>query len=372
MASHLPITRTSVGSLDDDRFYSAPTSRITSRHVSLATAPRDPYDETNHVPVASPSQPTQNQVSTPVSKRKWAYPFTLDHHHIPKHHHFCPKSISRRFQRTLHGTSDSVPLLQHFANEPDVALGGYVESPIPSPASPDAMARWTSMYTGNRSLGSGKSAFLADSSLEGPIGVNQGTDSIICNVQAYLSNRRHSNCSPQTGILSAAKEGQYDLRCSCSQGRKTASDSYLVSANDIAGILDIVISGLRRVHDDGSTNYIHIAAEHHRSQLEIVIGQCDPRSNQRALSKRYRMCGTIPGRVYARFLSRSFEPNVTQRYEMDEPKTQPHARGVNSNIGAKTSQSETFDFRTRWLYDVLSETPLEVMYQRLADPAGLI
>ncbi|KAI1380544.1 hypothetical protein F4677DRAFT_262300 [Hypoxylon crocopeplum] len=277
MAHHSAIERISVGSLDDEQFYSASTSRIASRHASVLTAPRNLQDETTHdlmpsAPVVSVCQPsysapvsrpgTQSPVSKHALKPRWAVPFTTRHQHNPKHHHFCPKPLGRRIYRTFHGTSESVPLLQPLINEFDAGPSSFAESPISPSASPAAMARRSSTYIGIRSPRSERSQSLIASPLNGSIGISrQGIDAIARNIRAFLSNRRHNDCSPRTDTLPTANEnhppsgfqkGQSVIRDSHARDDEATADSYLVTTNDVAGILDIVIAGIRRLHDDGS------------------------------------------------------------------------------------------------------------------------
>ncbi|KAI1777412.1 hypothetical protein F4818DRAFT_347687 [Hypoxylon cercidicola] len=264
--------RMSVGSLDEDQFYSARSSQVATRHASLV--PRSLQEEMNQEalssePLVSVCQraytvPTPSENPSPVpnraSKPRWATPFTM-RHHDPKHHHFCPKPIGRRIHRTFHGTSESLPLLQPLANELEVRPSGYTTPIIRSPGSSIAMNRQNSVCNGDPSTPSGELQYPANSPLDDLISINkQGTESIVCNIRAYLSGRRHNNCSPQVGMLENRNENQpLSWRFRTDQNsRKTsragevAVDSYLVTTNDIAGILDIVIAGIHRLHDEGS------------------------------------------------------------------------------------------------------------------------
>ncbi|KAI0386362.1 hypothetical protein F5Y04DRAFT_120972 [Hypomontagnella monticulosa] len=273
MARYSAINRPSVGSMDeDDKFYSAPSSRVASRHVSLVA--HDLSEEVNHstlpsAPLAIGRQPrysspilppeTQTPVQRPTSKPKWPFYFGTRRHHSPKHHHFCPKPIARRFHRTFHGTSDSIPLLQPLTNRSDLGSGDYIESLISShglPASPIMTGRWSSVHTGNHSPRSMRSNSLTDSPMGDPINITrQGADAIVGNIRAYLSDRRHNDCPSLTGTLTTATENRRSLlalRTGHMRANENSTDSYLVTTNDIAGILDIVIAGIRRIHNNGS------------------------------------------------------------------------------------------------------------------------
>ncbi|KAI1205562.1 uncharacterized protein F4807DRAFT_282473 [Annulohypoxylon truncatum] len=264
--AHLPIAgRKSVGSLDDDQFYSAHSSRIASRHASLSTAPRNLQDETAHAampsePLVSICQPGRSIPESPpevlspplarAPKSRWAIPFSLRHQHNPKHRHFCPKPLGRRLHRTFHGTSDSIPLLQPLRSESGIDAIDFTKPLISSPASP-VVDRWSSVYTGSHSPRSERS-YSSDL-----ITIDQrGTDAIVSTIRAYLSSRGHDDCSPRIGastanenyppskfqtVQDALREGRLDTD-------ETTVDKYLVTTSDIAGILDIVISGIRGIH----------------------------------------------------------------------------------------------------------------------------
>ncbi|KAI1458751.1 hypothetical protein F4805DRAFT_113189 [Annulohypoxylon moriforme] len=263
--AHFPIVgRTSVGSLDDDQFYSAQSSRIASRHASLSAAPRNLLDETTHPampsePLVSICQPGRSvpgslpeaQSPPPIRapKSRWAIPFSMRHHHNPKHRHFCPKPLGRRIHRTFHGTSDSIPLLQPLRSESGIDSIEFTKPLISSPASP-IVHRWNSVYTRSHSRSD-------RSSSTDPVDIDQqGTDAIVSTIRAYLSSRKHNNCSPRIN-MSTVNENypppklqtvQDALRESHVGPGGTIADSYLVTTSDIAGILDIVISGIRGIH----------------------------------------------------------------------------------------------------------------------------
>ncbi|KAI1400121.1 hypothetical protein F4819DRAFT_385544 [Hypoxylon fuscum] len=274
MAQRFSSNRMSAGSLDDDDpFYSAPSSRVASRHASLMPAPRNLQDETNlstltSEPLVSICQPggafsvaaPENQSLEPkrALKPRWTIPFTTRHDHNPKHHHFCPRPISRRFHKTFHSTSKSIPLLQPLADELDAERSNFT---TPLVSSPGPMGRWSSAY--NEDLRSGKSPSLIESPFD-PINISrQGTDSIVSNIRAYLSTRRHNDCSPQPGTIPSANENRplswrfrtsgNAHRGSYTRATEASTDSYLVTTNDIAAVMDIVIAGIRRIHSEGST-----------------------------------------------------------------------------------------------------------------------
>ncbi|KAI2627040.1 hypothetical protein GGS26DRAFT_592660 [Hypomontagnella submonticulosa] len=257
------INRLSVSSMEEeDKFYSAPSSRLASRHVSLIA--HDLSEEVNHR--APPSEPlvasppeTQLPASKSAVKPKWPFHFSARRHHNPKHHHFCPRPITRRFHRAFHGTSESIPLLQPLRNRSDTELSDYME-PLTSshalPASPIMTGRWSSVHTRTQSPRSARSNSLIDFSLRDPISITrQGADAIVCNIRAYLSDRRHNDCLQRTEILPTANGNRPSLvafRAGHTEANEPTGDSYLVTTNDIAAILDIVIAGIRSLHNYSS------------------------------------------------------------------------------------------------------------------------
>ncbi|KAL7622578.1 hypothetical protein AAE478_008085 [Parahypoxylon ruwenzoriense] len=276
MTDYLAIDRMSVGSFDDDQFYSAPSSRVASRHVSLRTSPRNLQEEANYsaMPVGpfastyppsqtAPGSPTepQNSASKRVSKSRWALPFTTRHRHNPKHRHLFPKPIGHRFYRPFHRTSEATSLLQPLTDESEPDPGDYMEPLHLSLVSPAMTGPWSSTYVGDQSPRSKRSHSVVDRLHDAPITISrQGIDAIVCNIQAYLSDRRHNNCSSRSSMPAVVNENrppssylQTD-RIAFQNGHvranRMAADSYLVTTDDIAGILDIVIAGIRRTHDD--------------------------------------------------------------------------------------------------------------------------
>ncbi|KAI1102872.1 hypothetical protein F4804DRAFT_249534 [Jackrogersella minutella] len=276
MAHYPAVERKSVISLDNDHFYSAPSSRRASRRDSLMIAPRNLEEETTHggmpsgppvsicqpgrfTPVTPPPPPPPPAQSPPpirTSKSKWAVPLIMRHHHNPKHRHFCPKPLGRRFHRSFHGTSESIPLLQPLTNESSIDINPFTSPLISSPASPIVVDRWSSVCTGSNSPRSERSHSSVD-----PINIDrQGTDAIVSNIRAYLSGRRHNNCSSRTGVSSTDKNhppsklqaNQITSRESHAGPSGTAAETYLVTTDDIAGILEIVVAGIRSIHRGGS------------------------------------------------------------------------------------------------------------------------
>ncbi|KAI1141387.1 hypothetical protein F5Y05DRAFT_259472 [Hypoxylon sp. FL0543] len=269
MAHYSTFHRLSVGSLDDDQFYSAPSSRLASRHTSLINAQCKPEEQTAHSPLSMeplvsicqsrhsiPESPpeTQSPAFRCTSKQRLA---SLQHHDNSKVRQFCPKPLGHPFQRTLHGTSESILLLQPLKDDSNLGTSRHTPPPIPTPASPIVADHWYSMDIGNHSPRSERSHSSINCPPGNPISIDRrATDAIVRNIRAYLSDKRHNNCSPQSAMLRIVSENQppskLQARQNTQNASETATDSYLVSTKDIAGILDIVIAGVRCIYHDGS------------------------------------------------------------------------------------------------------------------------
>ncbi|OTB13225.1 hypothetical protein K445DRAFT_368668 [Daldinia sp. EC12] len=273
MARHSNVGRISAVSLDDDPFYSAPSSHIASRHLSLI--PSQNLRETAYSATSPQSRSSTYQsgclahtppleLPSPESKRvlkqRLPTPFAVHHHRNPRRHHFCPKSINRRFHRTFRGTSESVPILQPLVNDSSVDSNGYRKHLVSSPGSPTETDCWSPAYPGART----PQSELEESTLDNLLTINrQAANTIVCNIRAYLSSRRHNDCSSRTERPASIDEnlapvsrfwtGQDNFRIWHPGVDEMATDSYLVTTGDIAGILDIVIAGIRRVRNDSSS-----------------------------------------------------------------------------------------------------------------------
>ncbi|KAI1080015.1 hypothetical protein F5B20DRAFT_148101 [Whalleya microplaca] len=268
------LNRSSITSVGDDQFYSAPSSHIGSRHVSLITAPAAANSTTSSldylVPVlesdiaSTTSAPTSHdRRSTRTWKPRWAMPFATQHQHDPKHHHIC-----RRFHEGNHASSKTTPLVQSFVNKHTEHDSDMLatEPLISSLAPPITTRRWSSVYTGNQfaeSPPTSRSYSFVDPRLDGKVGMDrQDINAIVCNIRAYLSDKRHDQCSPPLARPLAANEnqtpssvlqvGETSFGNNSSQENGSSTDSYLVTTSDIAGILEIVIAGLRHIDDQSS------------------------------------------------------------------------------------------------------------------------
>ncbi|KAI8961229.1 hypothetical protein F5Y11DRAFT_239828 [Daldinia sp. FL1419] len=264
MATYTTVGRASAGSLENEQFYSAPPTRGVSRRVSLITSNNLKQPGHSTTPAESPISIYWPGSSTPVSplepqsprsgRPRPATPFATHRHHNTRRHHFCPKSINRRFNRTFRGTSDSIPLLQPLTNDSNVETNGYTKNLVSSPGSPAATDYWSPVYGALT-----PHSEVDRSVVNSPISISRQTaDTIVRNIQTYLSNRRHNNCSSRTERPTSlhenlpplsrlwSRQNSFTIDRPKVKNPKTA-DGYLVTTDDIEGILDIVIAGIRCV-----------------------------------------------------------------------------------------------------------------------------
>ncbi|KAI0129608.1 hypothetical protein BJ170DRAFT_681100 [Xylariales sp. AK1849] len=274
--------RMSRSSLQEDQFFSAPSSRTGSRHVSTHITPdngpgSDPGLESWTMESASqpnmttvgntqpgPVDPTQERTASP-SKVKWVLPFT-GHQHEPKHHHLCPKPVIQRYNQSRSSPSKGVPnqeLLEFRGNGEGSEGSVRPERLMSSSAPPVTTERWSSIGIGEKRYPAKRprrSSTLIDPEIEidDPATVRQGIEAIVSSIRAYLSNRRHNDCPSQSSSPGAIDGNERGSKGASAPGvdqhvdqkLDEAVNHYLVSTNDIAGILDIVIAGLRYLRDE--------------------------------------------------------------------------------------------------------------------------
>ncbi|KAH9907536.1 hypothetical protein F4778DRAFT_545300 [Xylariomycetidae sp. FL2044] len=268
--------RISIGSLEDDQFYSAPTSRVASRHVSVVPPTHSLEDEKNSnarpseplVSVCHPDSESEPLRSMPSQESPGAGPLNSksDAHngtegagiHMPD-----PQPISRHrknerlkskvnqilAEKSLNSTVKSTPA--GIAATPRNPICSYTPSSITA-------RRWSSIYMDHdRSLpDNGIAQPYRSSQIPGSTAMHEHEiDGIVRNIRAYLSGRRHeclahtlgeNQVPPSRGRPDDGPTQNTRVR---PLGRE--KDSYLVTTNDIAGILDIVMSGIGGMQNDG-------------------------------------------------------------------------------------------------------------------------
>ncbi|KAH8203187.1 hypothetical protein TruAng_002708 [Truncatella angustata] len=249
--------RNSVDDGDDDLFYSIPPTR----HVSVATDETPPVSLLSiksaldsPLPAVGDSKPLPIlPVKSCPSRVGWPLPYQ----HEPEHHRFCAKPMIDHFakRRSSLSKSGTNGTLSHL----DVGTA-YIEEPltieqlVSSPADPVTTKCWSST-----SIGSYLSTIEPHSPnptrFDDAEAVQRGIKDIVFNIRVYLKNSRHDHCllgSGQTRSTQAEHQNSqnqsHDLSNNGDRAANEMPESFLVSSNDIAGILDIVISGLRRIH----------------------------------------------------------------------------------------------------------------------------
>jgi hypothetical protein len=153
----------------------------------------------------------------------------------------CASSNAQRHD----GNTVATPLL---AEEP-LAIENLISSPSP----PVTTKRWSSTGIRNRrssSLRAIRAPSINMSYVDDPVAAKRATETIVANIRAYLSGRRHNGCPSRTEDDPAPRDSRDHLAGDRDQSPDDEeANSYLVSTSDIAGILDIVIAGLRCFHD---------------------------------------------------------------------------------------------------------------------------
>ncbi|KAI8950399.1 hypothetical protein F4801DRAFT_590468 [Xylaria longipes] len=222
MTQYLPLHRTSFASLEDDRFFSACSSQPGSRLMSVFTSQEQDQLAENTNSTARPSEPlasvclplAESMLPPPREQSPVLEPSANSHDHLPKHHRFNPTSNRR----------------QSGAKEP--------------PAETDTT------YQGRLPL-------ITKAQLDYHVS-KQEIDNILRNIRGYLSARQHrdscgkpampvapENKMPPSPFLTPLESPYLEA-----QTLALPDDQYLVTKGDIVGILDIVVTGIRKFQDD--------------------------------------------------------------------------------------------------------------------------
>ncbi|KAI0601071.1 hypothetical protein F4775DRAFT_478989 [Biscogniauxia sp. FL1348] len=263
------VERLSFGDLEDDPFYSAPTTRMATRHASAVNGEEALGREESAAgqlseppvvmcqPTSIPTNPISTLEMNCPTRPKWNTPF-------PKYRHDRERSLIKQARRSKSGSVDVWPLLDTCVPEEDSPPGDTdLSGPLMiSPASAATTRRWSSVYLESQQSmppTSGISPPIVDVSLDGPVS-REGIEGIVCNIRAFLSDKRHDDCAQGIDTSPISNENNPPSltyrsdRDFINDGRlkppTPTTESYLVTTNDIAAILDIVIAGVRGLHDD--------------------------------------------------------------------------------------------------------------------------
>ncbi|KAI1631635.1 hypothetical protein F4809DRAFT_657634 [Biscogniauxia mediterranea] len=198
-------------------------------------------------PTSIPTNPVSTLEMQCETKPKWNVPFPN------KHRHNRERSLIKQARKSKSSSVDVWPLLDTCVPEEDPSRrdADLPDPLMPSPASAAATRRWSSVYLETQpsmSPGLGISPPMVDVSLDGPVS-REGIEGI-----------RHDNCPQTVDTSSISNENDPPSLTYRSDhgiindGRlkppTPTTESYLVTTNDIAAILDIVITGVRGLHDD--------------------------------------------------------------------------------------------------------------------------
>ncbi|KAI1268044.1 hypothetical protein F5Y18DRAFT_277361 [Xylariaceae sp. FL1019] len=212
-----------------------------------------------------------NTESNVSSEGKWLRAGSIQNMHSPKQHIFS-NSILRRQMSSNDETRKALPLLAaslkdgSSENESTAVTDGLLSSPAP----PIETGRWSSVFGGDQASEDHTSDTFHSSQPTTPQAqhssyvTRQGIDDVVSNIRAYLFARRHSDCTGRTGGKtgkgnrpSPFKHGPFCDAGIAPDAPPVAPDRYLVSTNDIANILDIVIAGLREPQPHVCRSYSH-------------------------------------------------------------------------------------------------------------------
>ncbi|CAJ2504826.1 Uu.00g122200.m01.CDS01 [Anthostomella pinea] len=209
---------------------------------------------------APPASTCADPKSQDTPKTGWAMSFFTRNEHVPKHHHVCPKAFTGQV-----GTGNSQeprsPLLGAPAEDENAISSSLAPSldHVISAVPVVAARRWSLVDLDDQAPSSPKVAPL---NMEPGLD-RQGVEGILSNIRANLSDKRHNDCPQRTSIARASNENRVPSPRASSdldttnndRPRQPASltDSYLVTTTDIAGILDIVIAGIRNTHVESSS-----------------------------------------------------------------------------------------------------------------------
>ncbi|KAI0187514.1 hypothetical protein EV127DRAFT_471782 [Xylaria flabelliformis] len=225
MAQYLSLHRASFASLEDDGFFSAFSSQPASRLMSVFASQEHDQLAEDANSIKRPSEPLVS-VCLPPAESMLPYsrgespgpePLADPHDHFPEHH---------RFDTTSHRNQSNQPRGRKLPAEADIAYHGHLPH-------------------------------LTRAQLDGHIS-QQEIDDILRNVRCYLSTRQHRDSCEKPAMPIATKNS---MPMSPSQALLESSyfdaqipalreDQFLVTNNEVIGLLDIIIAGMCKFQDD--------------------------------------------------------------------------------------------------------------------------
>ncbi|KAI1758210.1 hypothetical protein F4782DRAFT_544560 [Xylaria castorea] len=225
MAEYLPLHRTSFASLEDHGFFSACSSQPASRLMSVFASQEHDQLAEDANSITRPSEPlvsvclplVESMLPCPREESPVLECLANSHDHVPEHYRLNATS-GRRQSNQLRGQEPPV--------EPDTAyqvcLPLFTRTPLDSHAS------------------------------------QQEIENILRNVRGYLSARQHRDSHGKPAVSVPTEN---NMSKSSSQAPSESSyldtqmpalreDQYLVTSDDIVGIFDIIVTGVRKFQDD--------------------------------------------------------------------------------------------------------------------------
>ncbi|KAI1118332.1 hypothetical protein F5Y14DRAFT_447205 [Nemania sp. NC0429] len=268
MAEYCPADRMSCVSLEDEQFFSACSSQPVSRLMSIFAAKEQEKlaDDVNSA--ARPSEPLVSVCLEPAETGppSAAEPSTPLGPLIDSHQQLSPQKNCSPVSTCCQVDPDKARLspAQLAAVPSDEAsstagLGHSVDNLVSSPAPAVTTRDWSSPTGREPCLSAchyqGRLPITPRAPLEGYVS-RQKIDDILCHIHAYLStsqraesSRRHSPTAVNENDLFPAQTRLNDPHLEIPP---QPENQYLITTDNIIGILDIVIASVHSPHDDGS------------------------------------------------------------------------------------------------------------------------
>lgn len=321
MAHCLRDDRASLFSISSDQFFSALSSR--------ASTPLPLGSQTLPIHQGASSEPVTPPITGDPLKQRWTLPLTSHSNYRPGYLRLFPKSLLGHLRRgqAKSGADRTVIVrsqeLGNPNNTPNTAALTLASSPttqrnttqqspneVTDDTAPSPRLRRSPALDGLR--------ISYDSS-------QIAVERIICNIRAYLSHRRHIGCSavPSAPVSSSENRAPIaDFSGKRLEGLERSADTYLITTDDIAGIMDIVVVGLQETQDeiherspsrDVSEPIIQSKAGRPTLETGAIVprmsNQADPATTFSSVQPTFSSTGLVPSYEY-RFNQGSF-PTAT-------------------------------------------------------------
>ncbi|KAI1148921.1 hypothetical protein F4825DRAFT_469680 [Nemania diffusa] len=257
----LPVNRMSLASLEEEQFFSAYSTRPTSRVISVSQEQGRPPESvaslsrtleplTSHLPLLAETVPPSTNDQATLCKHS-----TETYAHLPRHRHSSPTSSCYRLnQSKAQGPPDFIEVASSKEGMSTTSSNDVPDRLASSPAPAITTRRCSSATGREQSLVAchyqGRLPPMTRAQLDGFVS-KKGMDDILCNVRAYLSAGQHTRSSRKPSMMVTNENDtpsallQTLLDGPSIEMPALPEDQYLVTADNIAKILDIVIAGVR-------------------------------------------------------------------------------------------------------------------------------